>query len=96
MLSAFIIKRAHLALSEVTDGCFNLISESAETVSTHFSIIAGQNGSGKSRILAGIANFLSQKTFKEMYLATLQAQYFLKPASSIVLAGVIPQGVDLR
>lgn len=37
----------------------DLVSKNADLTGTHISILAGQNGSGKSRILASIANLLS-------------------------------------
>ncbi len=55
MVSAFLLRRARFTDADVY---FNLVSEQADLKRTHISILAGQNGSGKSRILASIANLL--------------------------------------
>jgi len=53
--TAFLVRRGRFTDADVY---FNLVSEQADLKSTHISILAGQNGSGKSRILASIANLL--------------------------------------
>ena len=55
MVSTFLVRRGRF-----TDAnkYFDFVSEHADLTSTHISILAGQNGSGKSRILASIANLL--------------------------------------
>jgi ABC-type transport system involved in cytochrome c biogenesis ATPase subunit len=55
VVSTFLVRRGRF-----TDAnkYFDLVSEDADLTRTHISILAGQNGSGKSRILASIANLL--------------------------------------
>lgn len=55
MGSNFVVRRGRFTDADVY---FNLVSEQADLKSTHISILAGQNGSGKSRVLASIANLL--------------------------------------
>ncbi|MEA1842972.1 AAA family ATPase [Agrobacterium tumefaciens] len=55
MATAFLIRRGRFTDADVY---FNLVSEKADLKNSHISILAGQNGSGKSRILASIANLL--------------------------------------
>ncbi|MGO7856840.1 AAA family ATPase [Rhizobium ruizarguesonis] len=55
MVSAFFVRRGRFTEADVY---FDLVSEHADLTDTHISILAGQNGSGKSRILASIANLL--------------------------------------
>lgn len=55
VVATFLVRRGRF-----TDAnrYFDLVSEHADLTSTHISILAGQNGSGKSRVLASIANLL--------------------------------------
>ncbi|WP_064683287.1 AAA family ATPase [Rhizobium bangladeshense] len=55
METTFIVRRGRFTDA---DTYFDLVSEHADLATTHISILAGQNGSGKSRILASIANLL--------------------------------------
>ncbi|WP_037077119.1 AAA family ATPase [Neorhizobium vignae] len=55
MATTFIVRRGRFT---DVNRYFDLVSEHADLATTHISILAGQNGSGKSRILASIANLL--------------------------------------